>query len=116
MVNSTEAYKVSKLGLALAVPYLLLALLVIASDLHTRLYNPLQSELAGLLSLVVTMPTSVLLVWFIAGVLKIHSLNSSVAFLVFYVLCAAINAWVLYLTGVLCGRLFRIARNRLSAP
>ncbi len=89
--------KTSKLGIILAGAYLVLLGLSIAYELSIRIYDRGNSEFAGMLSIALTLPTGVLLVWLADSGFGIKVGDSDASFVLILGLAALVNACIIYL-------------------
>lgn len=106
-VSERGLMKTSKLGIILAVSYLVLLCMSIAYELSIRIYDRGNSEFAGMLSVALTFPTSVLLIWLADSGLGVKVGGSDVSFVLILGLAAAVNASVIYVIVSLLGALAR---------
>ena len=98
--------KTSKLGITLAGSYLALLCLSIAYELGIRIYDRGNSEFAGMLSIALTLPTGVLLVWLADSGFGIKVGGSDAAFVSILGLAAVVNACIIYVIVSLLRKLF----------
>lgn len=88
--------KTSKLGIILAVSYLVLPGLSIAYELSIRIYDRGNSEFAGMLSIALTLPAGVLLAWVAESGFGVKVGDSDASFVLILGLAALVNACVIY--------------------
>jgi hypothetical protein len=103
--------KTSKLALILAVLYLLLTGFVIAGELHTRIYNTANSEFAGMISIGLTLPTSLLMAWLLSSITGTQLGDSNAAFVIILGSAAIVNAVLIYFLCRTLSRLFSSSRK-----
>jgi hypothetical protein len=84
------------LSIIFAALYLLFFGIFFASELYTRIYDTGNSAMAGLVSYFLTMPSSLLIDWISVNVFGAKIGNSNVAFVLFFVLSAILNATIIY--------------------
>jgi hypothetical protein len=88
--------KGSRVGIV-AGSYLVLAGICIAYELGIRVYDTGNSEFAGMLSFVATLPASILIDVIAKRVFAINVGDSNTAFVVILGLAAALNAFLVYI-------------------
>lgn len=89
--------KISWLSFFLPFLYILLAGFVIASELYKRIYDRGNSEMAGLGSYLLTMPSSSLIDRIADSIFGVKIGDSDTSFTVILVLSAILNAILIYL-------------------
>lgn len=99
--------KTPKLGIVLAGSYLALLGLSIAYELGIRVFDRGNSEFAGMLSVALTLPTSVLLIWLADSGFGVKVGGSDVSFVLILGLAALVNACLIYVIVSLLRALFR---------
>ena len=93
-----------KLGTILSGCYLVLAVSAVAYELSIRIYDRGNSEFAGMLSMAVTLPASLLLVLMGKAAFSVNVGDSDVSFLVILGLSALTNACVIWMILVILSR------------
>jgi len=93
-----------KLGTILTGCYLVLAASVIAYELSIRIYDRGNSEFAGMLSMALTLPASLLLVWMGKAAFSVNVGDSDVSFLVILGLSAFANACAIWMIFAMLSR------------
>ena len=93
-----------KLGTILTGCYLVLAASAVAYELSIRIYDRGNSEFAGMLSMAVTLPASLLLVWMVKAGFGVNVGDSDVSFVVILGLSALVNACVIWMILVMLSR------------
>jgi hypothetical protein len=93
-----------KLGTILTGCYLALATAAVAYELSIRIYDRGNSEFAGMLSMAVTLPASLLLVWMSKAAFSVNVGDSDVSFLAILGLSALANAGVIWMILVMLSR------------
>ena len=104
-----DKIKKPKLAIILTAAYLALAVASIIYELSIRINDTSNSEFAGILSLALTLPSSVLVVSIAAYVLGIAPGDSNAAFIFQLGLAASLNAAIIYAT---ISRLSNSVRSR----
>ena len=90
-----------KLGTILTGCYLALAASAIAYELSIRIYDRGNSEFAGMLSMAVTLPASLLLVFMGKAAFSVNVGDSDLSFLVILGLSALANAGAIWMVLVM---------------
>ena len=93
-----------KLRTVLAGCYLVLAASAVAYELSIRIYDRGNSEFAGMLSMAVTLPASLLLVLMSKSVFGVNVGDSDASFLVILGLSVLVNACILWMILALLSR------------
>ena len=93
-----------KLSTILTGCYLVLAASAIAYELSIRIYDRGNSEFAGMLSMAVTLPASLLLVLMSKAAFSVNVGDSDVSFVVILGLSALANACVIWMILVMLSR------------
>ena len=93
-----------KLGTILTGCYLVLAASAVAYELSIRIYDRGNSEFAGMLSMAVTLPASLVLVWMGKAGFGVNVGDSDVSFVVILGLSALANACVIWMILVMLSR------------
>jgi hypothetical protein len=88
--------RAGRLGIILAACYLALAALTIAYELGVRIFDRGNSEFAGMLSIVMTLPTGVVLNSVSRTVLGVRAGDSDTSFVVILGLAALVNGAAMY--------------------
>jgi len=86
-----------KLGTILTGCYLVLAASALAYELGIRIYDRGNSEFAGMLSMAVTLPASLLLVFMSKAGFGVNVGDSDVSFVIILGLSALANAWLIWM-------------------
>ena len=94
--------RISRLGLIFAVIYLSLVIASIVYALYMFYFAPINSEFAGLPSLLLTLPWSTMVFRLLDSVLS----NSLAVTFTVISLCALLNACILYIIGAFFSLLF----------
>jgi len=84
--------------------YLALAASAVAYELGIRIYDRGNSEFAGMLSMAVTLPASLLLVFMSKAAFSVNVGDSDVSFLVILALSALANACAIWMILVMLSR------------
>src|SRR5262245_6235613 len=93
-----------KLATILTGCYLALAACSVAYELSIRIYDRGNSEFAGMLSIAVTLPASLLLVLIVMAAFSVIVGDSDVSFLVILGLSALVNACVIWMILAMLSR------------
>ena len=93
-----------KLGTILAGCYLVLAASAIAYEFSIRLFDRGNSEFAGMLSVVLTLPASLLLIWIGKAAFGVNPGDSDLSFVVILGLSALANACIVWMSLVMLSR------------
>ena len=90
-----------KLGTILTGCYLVLTASAIACELSIRLFDRGNSEFAGMLSVVLTLPASLLLIWIGKAAFGVNPGDSDLSFVVILGLSALTNACIVWMSLVM---------------
>ena len=93
-----------KLGTILTGCYVVLAASAIAYELSIRLFDRAHSEFAGLLSVALTVPASLLLIWIGKVAFRANPGDSDLSFVVILGLSALVNACIVWISLVRLSR------------
>ena len=93
-----------KLGTILTGCYLVLAASAIAYELIIRLFDRGHSEFAGMLSVLVTLPASLLVTWIGKAAFGVNPGDSDLAFVVIFGFSALANACMVWMSLVMSSR------------
>ena len=94
----------SKLGTIFTGCYLELSASAVAYELSIRIYDRGNSEFTGMLSMALTLPASLLLVWMSKAAFSVNVGDSDVSFLVILGLPALANAFLIWMILVTLSR------------
>ncbi|MSP39652.1 MAG: hypothetical protein EXR70_14280 [Deltaproteobacteria bacterium] len=93
-----------KLSTILTGCYLLLAVSTVAYELSIRLFDRGHSEFAGMLSVALSLPASVAVIWIGKAAFGVNVGHSDVSFVVILGLSALANACIVWLVFVMLSR------------
>ncbi len=93
-----------KLGTILTGCYLLLAVSAVAYELSIRIFDRGNSEFAGMLSVALTVPASLVLIWIGKAAFGVNVGDSDVSFVAILGLSALANACIIWLVFVMLSR------------
>jgi hypothetical protein len=96
--------RAKKRGTIVAGCYLVLALALVVYELSIRLYDRGNSEFAGMLSMALTMPASLLMVLLGKATVGVNVGDSDASFVVILGLSALANAYLLWLIAAILMR------------
>ena len=93
-----------KLGTILTGCYLALAASAVAYELSIRIFDRGNSEFAGMLSVALTLPASLVLIWIGKAAFGVNVGDSDVSFVAILGLSAIANACIVWLVFVMLSR------------